>query len=149
MAERDTKHDKSVIMDPYNPYVILGASVMESYVTGTSEPPHRKCAPELDLPRFRKRAGVSIEEIAQRTKISSRFLRAIEEERFDQLPGGIFSTSYIRQYAAAIGYDEEALISYYIQKSNPSAAVAKPPQRETGSRKLLDRWLRTAAQAPR
>jgi cytoskeletal protein RodZ len=103
----------------------------------------------LDLPRFRKRAGVSIEEIVQRTKISSRFLQAIEDEQFDQLPGGIFSTSYLRQYAAAIGYDEDALVAFYVQKSNPSAAVAKPPQRETGSRKLLDRWLGTAAQAPR
>src|SRR5580692_9387773 len=104
---------------------------------------------ELDLPRFRKRAGVSLAQIAQTTKIGSRFLRAIEDEQFDQLPGGIFSTSYLRQYAAAIGYDEDALISYYVQKCNPSAAVAKPPQREAGSRKLLDRWLGTAAQAPR
>jgi cytoskeletal protein RodZ len=103
----------------------------------------------LDLPRFRKRSGVSLEEIVQSTKISSRFLRAIEDEQFDQLPGGIFSTSYLRQYAAAIGYDEEALIAFYLQKINPSAAVAKPPQREPGSRKLLDRWLGTAAQAPR
>jgi cytoskeletal protein RodZ len=122
---------------------------MDSHATGTSSSPHRRFVLELDLPRFRKRAGVSLEEIVQRTKISSRFLQAIEDEQFDQLPGGIFSTSYLRQYAAAIGYDEEALISYYIQKSNPSSAVAKPPQRETGSRKLLDRWLGTAAQAPR
>jgi cytoskeletal protein RodZ len=102
----------------------------------------------LDLPRFRKRSGVSLDEIVQRTKISSRFLRAIEDEQFDQLPGGIFSTSYLRQYAAAIGYDEDALIAFYLQKTNP-AAVPKPPQRETSSRKLLDRWLGTAAQAPR
>jgi cytoskeletal protein RodZ len=122
---------------------------MDSHAFDTSALPHRKCALELDLPLFRKRSGVSLEQIVQRTKISSRFLQAIEEEQFDQLPGGIFSTSYIRQYAAAIGYDEEALISYYIQKSNPSALVGKPPQRETGSRKLLDRWLGTAAQAPR
>jgi len=103
----------------------------------------------LDLPRFRKRAGVSLEEIVQRTKISSRFLRAIEDEQFDQLPGGIFSTSYLRQYAAAIGYDEESLVAYYVQKVNPPAVMAKGPHRETSSRKLLDRWLRTAAQAPR
>jgi cytoskeletal protein RodZ len=122
---------------------------MDSHATGISSSPHQHCALELDLPRFRKRAGVSIEDIVQHTKISSRFLRAIEDEQFDQLPGGIFSTSYLRQYAAAIGYDEDALISYYVQKCNPSAAVAKPPQREAGSRKLLDRWLGTAAQAPR
>jgi cytoskeletal protein RodZ len=122
---------------------------MDSHATDTSASPHRKCVLELNLPRFRKKAGVSLEEIAQRTKISTRFLRAIEDEQFDQLPGGIFSTSYLRQYAAAIGYDEEALVAYYCQKTNPPATMAKGPQRETGSRKLLDRWLGTAAQAPR
>jgi cytoskeletal protein RodZ len=122
---------------------------MDSQATGTSSSPHQHCVPELDLPQFRKRAGVSLDEIVQRTKISSRFLQAIEDEQFDQLPGGIFSTSYLRQYAAAIGYDEDALVAFYVKKCNPSAAIAKPPQRETGSRKLLDRWLGTAAQAPR
>jgi len=122
---------------------------MDSHATDTSASSHRKSVLELDLPRFRKRAGVSLEEIVQRTKISSRFLRAIEDEQFDQLPGGIFSTSYLRQYAAAIGYDEASLVAYYVQKVNPPAVMAKGPQRETSSRKLLDRWLRTAAQAPR
>ena len=105
---------------------------------------------ELDLPRFRKKAGVSLDQIAQSTKISSRFLTAIESERFDQLPGGIFSTSYLRQYALAIGYDEHALVAYYNQKMNPVVVpVAKGPQSETTTRGLLDRWLGTAAQAPR
>ncbi len=122
---------------------------MDSHATATSASPHRKCVLELDLPRFRKRAGVSLEQIVERTKISSRFLRAIEDEQFDQLPGGIFTTSYLRQYATAIGYDEEALVAHYVQRSNPPTAVAKASQRETGSRKLLDRWLGTAAQAPR
>jgi cytoskeletal protein RodZ len=104
---------------------------------------------ELDLPMFRKRAGVSLEQIAESTKIGSRFLKAIEGEQFEQLPGGIFSTSYLRQYAEAIGYDEDALLAYYNQKMNPSEPISKGPQTEPGSRSLLDRWLRTAAQAPR
>jgi cytoskeletal protein RodZ len=104
---------------------------------------------ELDLPRFRKRAGVSLEQIAQSTKIGSRFLEAIEGEQFEQLPGGIFSTSYLRQYAGAIGYDEDALLAFYNQKMNPLEPISKGPQTETGSRSLLDRWLRTPAQAPR
>src|ERR1700722_199069 len=110
---------------------------------------HRAPGLELDLAMFRKRAGVSLEEIAHSTKISSRFLAAIEGERFGQLPGGIFSTSYLRQYAGAIGYDEDALIAYYNQKMNLAEPVAKGPQPEAGGRSLLDRWLRTAVQAPR
>ncbi len=110
---------------------------------------HRPQALELDLARFRKRSGVSLQGIAQSTKISSRFLDAIEAERFDQLPGGIFSTSYLRQYAEAIGYDEDALVAFYNQKMNPAEPISKGPQTETGSRSLLDRWLRTVAPAPR
>ena len=103
---------------------------------------------ELDLPRFRNRAGVSLEQIANATKISSRFLRAIEDEQFEQLPGGIFSTSYLRQYASAIGYDEDALVAYYEQKSGSAEPASKGPQQEP-SRRFLDRWLRPAAQTPR
>jgi cytoskeletal protein RodZ len=110
---------------------------------------HRALGVELELSRFRKSAGVSLETIAERTKIGSRFLQAIEDEQFEQLPGGIFNTSYLRQYAQAIGYDEQALLTYYKQKMNPVALMIKAPQTETGSRSLLGRWWRTAAQAPR
>jgi cytoskeletal protein RodZ len=110
---------------------------------------HRAQVLELDLPMFRKRAGVSLEQIAQSTKISSRFLEAIEGEQFEQLPGGIFSTSYLRQYAEAIGYDKDSLVAYYNQKMNPVEPISKGPETETVGRSLLDRWLRTAAPAPR
>ncbi len=65
------------------------------------------------LGQHRCRNGVSLEQIAEETKISIRFLRAIEAERFDELPGGIFARSYIRQYAAAIGFDEDELLRRY------------------------------------
>src|SRR5271154_3194199 len=80
------------------------------------------CARRLDLARSRKKAGVSLEDIAEGTKISLRFLRAIEEEEFDKLPGGIFNTSYLRQYAVAIGYDEAELLAHYERKINPAAS---------------------------
>jgi cytoskeleton protein RodZ len=111
-----------------------------------SPSPARVCP--LDLPRFRKKAGVSLEQIADRTKISLRFLRAIEAEEFEKLPGGIFSTCYLRQYAALIGYDEVELLTHFDRKMNPPP-VSKAPDRENGSRKFLDRWLRIPAQAQR
>jgi cytoskeleton protein RodZ len=111
-----------------------------------SPSPARVCP--LDLPRFRKKAGVSLEQIADRTKISLRFLRAIEAEEFEKLPGGIFSTCYLRQYAALIGYDEVELLTHFDRKMNPPP-VSKAPDRENGSRRFLDRWLRIPAQAQR
>jgi cytoskeletal protein RodZ len=61
----------------------------------------------------RKKAGVTLREISERTKISMRNLEAIENGDFRRLPGGVYATSYIRQYARAIGYDEFELLSHY------------------------------------
>ena len=58
----------------------------------------------LGLEGYRAGRGLSLDAIAERTKISLRFLRAIEDEEFDKLPGGIFTTSYLRQYAAAVWF---------------------------------------------
>ena len=67
----------------------------------------------LGLATVRRNRGISLEEIAESTKISMRSLRAIECGEFKKLPGGIYNTSYIRQYAHAIDFDESALLAYY------------------------------------
>jgi cytoskeletal protein RodZ len=66
-----------------------------------------------DLSALRQRRGISLHEIADFTKISIRFLRAIEAGEFGQLPGGIYDINYIRQYARAIGYDAGPILEYY------------------------------------
>ncbi|HUI81760.1 MAG TPA: helix-turn-helix transcriptional regulator [Bryobacteraceae bacterium] len=67
----------------------------------------------LGLATIRGNRGISLEQIAESTKISIRSLHAIEQGEFHKLPGGIYNTSYIRQYARAIDYDESAILSYY------------------------------------
>jgi len=67
----------------------------------------------LDLAALRQSRGVSLRQIADTTKISMRFLQAIEQGDFDQLPGGIYNRSYIRQYARAIDLEESELLAYY------------------------------------
>jgi cytoskeletal protein RodZ len=114
--------------------------------TGAPAPPCTACARSLGLPRWRDKAGFSLEAIAAATKISLRFLKAIEAEEFEQLPGGIFNTSYLRQYAAHIGYDAGDLLAHYDLKMNLTP-TPKAPQRETGGRRFLDRWLGIPAQA--
>lgn len=70
-----------------------------------------------DLAAVRRSRGITLDQIAESTKLSKRYLEAIEEARFELLPGGIFNTSYIRQYARAIDYDEDELIAYYKQEA--------------------------------
>ena len=101
----------------------------------------------LNLSTQRQKKGISLEQIAEITKISIRFLRAIENEEFEKLPGGIFNTSYLRQYAAAIGLEESGLLAYYERLMNPEPAT--PPAADRADRGLLDRWFRVPAPAQR
>ncbi|HYL38868.1 MAG TPA: helix-turn-helix transcriptional regulator [Bryobacteraceae bacterium] len=70
---------------------------------------------------IRNTKGISLEEIARHTKLKVSTLQAIEEGKFEALPGGIYNISYIRQYARAIGIDEGSLVELYRTKF--SAAV--------------------------
>jgi len=67
----------------------------------------------LGLATIRRNRGISLEEISASTKISMRSLKAIECGEFKKLPGGIYNTNYIRQYAKAIEFDEFELLNYY------------------------------------
>jgi len=58
------------------------------------------------LRSHREKSGVSLEEIADATRINVSQLRAIEDEDFSRLPGGVFTVSFVRQYARAVGADE-------------------------------------------
>ncbi len=95
----------------------------------------------LDLRSSRQRRGVSLEDIAERTKISIRFLRAIEAEDFDQLPGGIFATSYLRQYAAAAGVEESRLLNIYSGKLQDKQASGAEPADRPAVRGTLAKFL--------
>lgn len=70
------------------------------------------------LQREREMRGISLEEICAATKISTRNLRALEEEKFDQLPGGIFNKGFVRSYARFLGIDEERVVGDYISAEN-------------------------------
>lgn len=62
---------------------------------------------------IRRAKGISLEQIADRTKLRVAIVKAIEEGNFDELPGGIYNISYLRQYAREIGADENLLIQWY------------------------------------
>jgi cytoskeleton protein RodZ len=83
----------------------------------------------LGLATIRRNRGISLEQIAASTKISVRSLDAIERGDFGKLPGGIYNTSYIRQYARAIDYDETVILAVYHRETNPAAP--EPPSRKS------------------
>jgi cytoskeletal protein RodZ len=64
--------------------------------------------------RQREQRGLELDAISNTTKISTRMLRALEDEHFDQLPGGVFNKGFVRAYARQIGLDEEEAVADYL-----------------------------------
>jgi cytoskeleton protein RodZ len=73
----------------------------------------------------REKQGVTLEEISLSTKIGTRMLRALEEEHFDQLPGGIFNKGFIRAYARCLGMDEDQAVADYLAATGATPQVKK------------------------
>jgi len=67
----------------------------------------------LGLATVRRNRGITLQQISEATKIGVRSLEAIEIGDFRRLPGGIYATSYIRQYARAIYYPEDDILEIY------------------------------------
>ena len=86
----------------------------------------------LGLATIRRNRGISLEQIAESTKINIRSLKAIEGGDFQKLPGGIYNTSYIRQYARAIDFDEAELLAFYRAQMGISAAPEEAGQHRNG-----------------
>jgi len=71
------------------------------------------------LRRERLRKDLGLEQISRETKISARLLEAIEKDRFELLPGGVFAKSFVRQYARFLGLDEEEMAAEVEKVLNP------------------------------
>jgi cytoskeleton protein RodZ len=67
------------------------------------------------LRRAREARGISLKEISEQTRISTRFLESIESNDYKQLPGGIFNRSFIKSYAKYVGLDEDEVVDSYLR----------------------------------
>ncbi len=80
------------------------------------------------LRKQREQQGIGLDAVSETTKISTRMLRALEDEHFDQLPGGVFNKGFVRAYARQVGLNEEEAIADYL------AALRESQVRENQSR---------------
>ncbi len=80
------------------------------------------------LKREREQRKITLDDISVATKIGTRFLAALEEERFDQLPGGIFNKGFVRAYARHLGIDENQAIADFVAASAPSLPEIPPDE---------------------
>src|SRR5947209_6705409 len=66
--------------------------------------------------KARESKELSFDDVSNVIKITPRMLRAIEEENFDQLPGGVFNKGFIRSYAKHLGLDPEEAVTEYLEQ---------------------------------
>jgi cytoskeletal protein RodZ len=83
--------------------------------------------------KAREKKGISLDDVSNVTKIGSRMLQAIEDEHFDQLPGGVFNKGFIRAYAKHLGINDQEAVSEYLdclrQEQVRAQAVWEPQER--------------------
>ncbi len=106
------------------------------------------------LRRARLKRNLELNRIADELKISASMLRAMEEERFDKLPGGVFARSFVRQYARLLQIDESEIESELTRVLEPPPELpqvshqAPPPELEI-SLPRMSGWQAVADQGAR
>jgi cytoskeletal protein RodZ len=90
--------------------------------------------------KARESKGISLDQIAKTTRISTRFLAAIESEEFHLLPGGVFNRGFIRSFAESVGLDPNQAVADYerlVLVREPSDMMASASQRSSGRERYL------------
>ncbi|HYU59483.1 MAG TPA: helix-turn-helix transcriptional regulator [Solirubrobacterales bacterium] len=101
------------------------------------------------LKEERVRQGLEIGAVEARTKIRAKYLRAIENEDWDVLPGAAYTRGFLRTYAGILGLDAEALVDEYRARfeehESQPVGIAEPVLRggipREGERPRIDRRL--------
>ncbi|HYC93784.1 MAG TPA: helix-turn-helix domain-containing protein [Thermoanaerobaculia bacterium] len=96
------------------------------------EPQPRDAASELasfgeELRREREIRGISLKEISDATKISKRFLDALERNDHRTLPAPVFTRGFVREYARYVGLNAEEMVNRYNFAASNDDRIEKPP----------------------
>jgi cytoskeleton protein RodZ len=87
------------------------------------------------LKQEREKRKITLEQISASTKIGTRMLQALEEDKFNQLPGGIFNKGFVRAYSRVVGLDEDQTVAEYLEASGDAAPISTEiAPRENGAR---------------
>ncbi len=98
-----------------------------------------------ELKRERELREITLREVSESTKISLRYLEALERNAFENLPGGVFNRGFVRAYSKFIGIDPESMVdAYLLQENTQSGAQRKDGNRAgdtgTGTTRLVWLW---------
>jgi cytoskeleton protein RodZ len=80
------------------------------------------------LREARVRRGLELAQVAAATRIRTRYLRALEEEHFELLPGSVYAKGFLRAYADCLGLDSQVFLDEYNARFSAEETPPPPPQ---------------------
>ena len=97
----------------------------------------------------RLRQGLELDQLEAETKIRAKYLRALEEEQFEQLPGDTYVKGFLRTYADRLGLDGQLYVDEYnsrftLAEEPPASRPASTPvARDGGASSRTQSWWRS------
>lgn len=95
------------------------------------------------LREARMRQGLDFEEMEERTKVRSKYLRHLEDDRFDELPGHTYTKGFLQVYADALGLDGRLYVeeynSRYVAGDEEGGAAPRLPRAPARNRRRRER----------
>ncbi len=82
------------------------------------------------LKRARELRGISLEEVSEATRIRPNYLRAIEQNQLDQLPGLVFLKGYVKSYVNYVGLNSDEVMTVLEDFVEPREKVSRVLQKK-------------------
>lgn len=101
-------------------------------------------SPGQRLQRERLAQGLDEELVAERLHITRHYLRAMEEDDYERLPGEVFARGYLRSYCLLLGVPKEPLMTLFegrLEAARAARAAQGAPKRRLTRADKHQRWL--------
>lgn len=89
------------------------------------------------LRQKREEHNLTIEQLSEETKIQKRYLKALEEEKFGELPGEVHVKGFMRNYCKAVGLNPDEIVAIYKAQKGETIAHKEVVEPEKASNKIF------------
>lgn len=106
---------------------------LRAEIEGLEDPDDESSASEFGgarLRRARLRRGLELDQIAEITKISSSYLRYLEEDHYEGLPAPVYVRGFVAAYARCVGLDPQSVAPSYMQRFFMAGRAERPLRRD-------------------
>lgn len=91
------------------------------------------------LGQERQRLGLNEKEVADQLHITMHYVKALESDSYEKLPGAVFAKGYLKSYALLLGLDVDDLLARYDEVTSQQKAVNEEASRQKRARRNKDR----------